>query len=110
MHRLLALAISASVLADAATGATQPSLSLLNRHPVVLRGLGFRAGEKIRVTMTTTIAATRARIVYASTRGAFTVRFTNLSIPRCGGAYARARGNTGSVATLKIPLPACQAN
>jgi hypothetical protein len=106
--RLLSLAAAAlSVFfAPASRAATRPSLALLDRAPIVLRGRSFVPGERVRVTVSTTVR--RTRDVRAGSRGGFTVRFTGLIVPRCGGFIARARGSSGDLATMKIPLPACQ--
>jgi hypothetical protein len=106
--RLLSLAAAAlSVFfAPDSRAATRPSLALLDRDPIVLRGRSFLPRERVRVTVTTTVR--RTRLVYAGSRGGFTVRFTGLIVPRCGGFIARARGSSGDLATMKIQLPACQ--
>ena len=85
---------------------TRPSLALIDRDPIVLRGRSFVPGERVRVTVSTTVR--RTRDVHAGFRGGFVVRFTGLIVPRCGGLIARARGSSGDLATMKIPLPACQ--
>ncbi len=106
--RLLSLATAALALflAPDTRAVTRPSLALLDRAPIVLRGRSFVAGERVRVTVSTTVR--RTRVVYAGSRGGFIVRFTGLIVPRCGGFIARARGSSGDLATMKIPLPACQ--
>jgi hypothetical protein len=106
--RLLSLAAAAlSVFfAPQSQAATRPSLALLDRSPIVLRGRSFVPGERVHVTVSTTVR--RTRDVHAGSRGGFIVRFTGLIVPRCGGFIVRARGSSGDLATLKIPLPACQ--
>jgi|SRR6266516_3004652 len=106
--RLLSLAAAAlSVFfAPENRAATRPSLTLLDRAPIVLRGRSFMPGERVRVTVSTTVR--RTRYVYAGSRGGFVVRFTSLVVPRCGGFIARARGSSGDLAPMKIQLPACQ--
>jgi len=88
------------------TGANGPELTLAGSRPLVLRGHGFKPYERARVVVVARL--TRAKNVRASSSGSFTVRFVALSIPRCGGVFATARGRAGTVARLKIPLPACQ--
>jgi hypothetical protein len=103
------MALLASGLALAAGGgaaaSTQASLSLVDRQSVVLRGRGFHPLERVRVTVQTGV--TRVAYVRAARAGSFTVTFLGTNVPRCGGLFARARGSAGSLATLKIPLPAC---
>jgi hypothetical protein len=101
----LVLAFVALTLADGASGSAHATLALVNRQPLVLHGRGFRPSERVRVVASS--GATVARNVRASAAGGFTVRFAEMSVPRCGGMFARARGSSGSLATLKIPLPAC---
>jgi len=87
-------------------GAIGPGLTVAERQQLVLRGHGFKPYERARVVVRARL--TRAQSVRASAAGVFTVRFAALSIPRCGGVFATARGRAGTVARLKIPLPACQ--
>ena len=96
-------ALGAGVEAAATTHAT---LQLLDRQPIVLKGRYFHPQERVRVTVETIV--TRVKYARAGSRGSFAITFTGLNMPHCGGLFARARGAQGSVATLKIPLPACQ--
>ena len=104
------VALLASVAALAAgTGAsakTHPVLALAGSRPVVLKGHGFRPYERVRVTLE--VRTTRVENVRAAQAGSFRVVFPGTQVPRCGGMFARARGASGSLAVLKIPLPACQ--
>ena len=102
----LAAAVLSVFFAPDNRAATRPSLTLLDRAPIVLRGRSFVPGERVRVTVSTTVR--RTRDLRAGSRGGFVVRFTGLIVPRCGGFIARARGSSGDLATMKIPLPACQ--
>jgi hypothetical protein len=95
-------ALAAGVEAAASTRAT---LQLVDRQPIVLKGRYFHPQERVRVTLE--MLVTRVKYVRAGSNGSFTVTFTGLNMPHCGGVFARARGTQGSVATLKIPLPAC---
>jgi hypothetical protein len=106
--RLLSLVTAALsiFLAPHTRMVTRPSLALIDRDPIVLRGRSFVPGERVRVTVSTNVR--RTRDVHAGSRGGFVVRFTGLVVPRCGGLIARARGSSGDLATMKIPLPACQ--
>jgi len=102
----LATTVLAAFLAPQDQAVTRPSLALVDRAPIVLRGRSFVPGERVRVTVSTTVR--RTRDVRAGSRGGFVVRFTGLIVPRCGGLIARARGSSGDLATMKIQLPACQ--
>jgi hypothetical protein len=89
-----------------AAASTHAALRLADRQPAVLNGRFFHARELVRVTLEAQV--TRVKWVRAGSSGAFTVVFTGTNVPRCGGAYALARGAQGSFATLKIPALACQ--
>ena len=108
MHRGAALALTlivASLLATEASAAKPACLALVGSHPVTLHGRGFASRERVRVVVRAVV--TVSRYVRTDASGAFTTRFDRISVPRCGGVFARARGSTGTVASLKIPLPAC---
>ena len=102
---LLGMLIVVVVLVSSADAATGPVLRLVDRQPLTIRGQGFEPNERTRVVVTTSV--TRAKTVRASAVGVFRVRFDELRVPRCGGVFATARGRAGSLARLKIPLPAC---
>jgi hypothetical protein len=93
-------------LAPSGAGSTGAALSIVDRQPLTMRGRDFKPYERVRVVAIARVRA--AKTVRASRRGAFVVRFAALDVPRCGGVFATARGRAGSVARLKIPLPACQ--
>jgi hypothetical protein len=78
----------------------KPHLRLLDRTPVTLKGTYFRAGERVRVTVTTT--ETQTRVLRASRLGSFTAQFENVTVGRCGGLAVRAVGARGAQATLKV--------
>jgi hypothetical protein len=109
MHRgaasALALAFVALLAATGTSAASHATLSLVSRHPVALHGRGFAPRERVHVVVRATV--TVSRDVRADRSGAFTTRFVRLDVPRCGGVFAHARGSTGTVAALKVPLPAC---
>jgi hypothetical protein len=95
----------AMTVAPSGTGSGGARLSLVDRQPLTIRGLAFRPYEKTRVVVVA--QARTAKTVRATKSGRFTVRFRTVSVPRCGGVFATARGGAGSFARLKIPLPAC---
>jgi hypothetical protein len=108
MRTWVALLVSGAAFAacGGAAATTQATLSLADRQPVALRGRAFHSLERVRVTLVTRV--TRVKEVRASRTGTFSVAFLGTNVPHCGGMFARARGASGSLATLKIPLPACQ--
>jgi hypothetical protein len=101
----LALAFLVLLVATGTSAAPRATLSLVSRHPVTLHGRGFASRERVHVVVRA--ALTVSRDVRADASGAFTTRFVRVDVPRCGGVFAHARGSTGTVAALKVPLPAC---
>jgi hypothetical protein len=102
----LALASGTASLA-AASPATRPALRLVDAGPVVFRGSGFKAHERVRVVV---YAQTRAaKRTTASLTGAFTVRFAGLDPSACAGLSATAVGDGGSRASFKRPPGQCPA-
>ena len=107
------LALAAAVLAAAvSTGLAsaapqQPTLLVVTRQPLVVRGLHFRANEW--VSLTAFARGLTSRRVQASSSGTFTTVLPLLRFGRCNGVGIRAIGSLGSRAALgpKLPLPAC---
>lgn len=103
----IATAVSAAVLLAAGAGSAvaPPTLTLASRQPVAVTGAHFRAGELVRVVATSDgVWSARVR---ADVRGRFAVDFPAVVVSRCSGLQIRAVGARGSVAALKLPLPAC---
>jgi hypothetical protein len=72
-----------------------------------VRGTGFFAGERVRVTFSA-VGGAVVRRATADVRGAFTASSDKALVSRCAGFRIVAVGNRGSRAVLKrIPLPAC---
>jgi hypothetical protein len=108
MRRLTALAAAlllASALSAAVSGAStfRPTLRLADQRPVVVFGQHFRPRERVRLVPSNGPAVS----VQASRAGSFSVTLTRTFIARCGGFFIRATGTRGSLATLKLPRPAC---
>lgn len=84
----------------------QPSLRVLERHPLVVQGLSFKPAERVVVVLS---ARSESRVrVRASASGSFTATFGDAPISRCERFVVRAFGALGSRAALKtFPLPAC---
>jgi hypothetical protein len=109
MRKGFALGIVALVLAGAASAAPRPTIKLVSENdPMIVRGTGFRAKERVKVTVTVkTPASTWRRTVVATRTGTFRATIGLVQTGRCG-FNVRATGARGSVATLKTPpLPAC---
>ncbi len=104
-----ALGIVALVLAGVASATPRPAVKLLSENdPMIVKGTGFRAKERVRVTVkVATPAGTWQRNVMATRTGSFRAVIGLVQTGRCG-FNVRATGSRGSVATLKLPpLPAC---
>ena len=104
----LLLACSAGVAATlvavsvaSAERSARPALAVADETPVVLRGSGFKPGERVRVFLQAG-EGKWTRTTEAGSAGGFTVRFP-LALPGCGQPSAHAFGSEGSRARL---LPA----
>ena len=109
MAKGIALAIVVFVVAGVASAATRPAIRLVSASdPVIVTGTGFRAKERVQVTLKVAIPeATWRRSVVATRTGTFRAVIDATPSGRCG-LNLRATGSRGSVATLKRPpLPAC---
>lgn len=107
----LALAVTAiGVGATAEASKRTARLQLADQKPLKLRGVGFLAGEKVRVRVVAGTAKT-SKVVYASRAGRFVAGFpTMVPVDRCNGLFAEAVGARGSRARLKLPQPLCPPN
>jgi hypothetical protein len=84
----------------------RPALTLVDRSPVVVRGTGFIARERVLVTVRSGVLRAWQR-ASASARGAFVLRFDGLRLTACTGGTLVATGRQGSVAQLKLGLREC---
>ena len=101
---LVAAGIAAAYAAAAFAAANSAHLLIAKMSPVVVSGTGFKARE--RVSLTVTSKATRTKRVVAGPRGGFKITFRGLSIAHCVAYSVTAKGNHGSTATLKV-VPEC---
>ena len=79
----------------------------MDASPVVFRGSGFKAHERVRVSVYAGERATKH--VAAGVRGGFVVRFPTLDPNACSGFGAVAVGNEGSRAVFKRAPGMCPA-
>jgi hypothetical protein len=106
---IAAAAVAALVVTGASGGSARPlaSLRLVRTEPFVVRGVGFKAREHARLTLTIRDDKTVRRVI-AGPAGGFVVGFGVVQLSRCNGYMVVAVGNRGSSAVLKQPpLPAC---
>ena len=115
VNRLPCLLLVLAGLANtAAAGQAAPirtdlraTLRLVSAQPLVVTGRGFRAHERVRLSVT---AGTAAQTLYrtATLAGSFRATFIRLSIGRCDTVRAIAIGRSGTHAVFKrLPNPAC---
>jgi hypothetical protein len=104
----LALAVSVSGSAatpgDATVGG-RATLKVADTAPLKLRGNGFLARERVRVTVSA--RGRGVKRVIANAAGSFVVAFEAVSMDRCSRLVAVAVGSQGSRASLKRPQPQC---
>jgi hypothetical protein len=99
------LSLFFALLGGVAVASTRTAhVSVLSIAPVSVRGNGFRANERVAVTVTAN--ATRTKRVIAGARGNFRITFRSFSIEFCVPYTVRAKGNRGSRAVLRV-IPDC---
>src|SRR4051812_25020917 len=93
---LLAIVVGCLVLAVPAVAA-RPRLAIVRASPVTVRGTGFVAHERVRLTVRTA-TRTVVRSTRAGANGAFTVRLAGIRLGPCGAiAAAGSRGDHASL-------------
>jgi hypothetical protein len=90
------------VLACAGVAQATPSLRPLQETPLVVRGTGFQALERITVRAFRRGGDPLVRLTTASRTGTFTVRLPIALDPCAGISLVRARGALGSRARLLV--------
>jgi hypothetical protein len=104
MRLLLPLALTATLLLPSAAAARTPRLTVSNDSPLTIKGIGFAAGERVRVVVmhdgATNRWATTSRL------GSFSVRLP-LTVDSCTAYLVRAFGARGDAATLAVRPPEC---
>jgi hypothetical protein len=107
--RSAAFAVCLSVflaVAAGAAGASKPSLGLVGKRPVSVRGTSFQPAERVGVTLAAGGMRFK-RTVRASDAGSFTARF-RVSLSACKPFTVQAFGSLGSRARLLPKVqPAC---
>lgn len=104
----LVLVLGATFAPAAVAGdAARPSLGLLTKQPLTIRGSHFQGEERVRVRVAARGHAF-SRTATATLAGSFTVRF-RLSLRRCDRYSVQAFGSEGSRARLlpTMPSPDC---
>ena len=91
-------------LSAGAAAANAPTVRLVARAPVALRGAGFAPGE--RLTVTVIAHGQRLRHPAASSTGSFSVVLADMKLGRCDSIRVSVTGSTGDHAGLRI-MPEC---
>lgn len=104
MKPALALLLFFVLLPTAAAATRKAQVQLTSSSPVVVRGYGFHARERVAVTVSA--SATQKRVVYATRRGAIRAVFRAFSIQYCEPYEIRAKGNRCSSAFVRV-IPDC---
>lgn len=102
------LAIPVAGGAPDSTSKRTARIHLVSTVPVKVRGTGFVAGERVRVTAISEWR--RVKRVVATRAGGFTAGFAGASYDRCNGLLVTAVGSEGSLARFKLPQPLCPPN
>ena len=96
----LALVAAASATASTTTQTARPTLTLVQRIPLLVRGTHFRPGERVRLTATA--GTTHAAAATTATRtGRIVARF-DYAPPICTRIVVHAAGQRGDRATLVV--------
>jgi hypothetical protein len=102
---LVSLAVAlVAPLSPAASSSPQPTLRMLDKAPLRLKGTGFKRAERVKVSVVTE-PVKLIRTTRASRSGTFVVRFDTI-VDACHGARAAtAIGMRGSKATIVLARP-----
>ena len=105
---LLLCAVVLGCCALPAPGQTSSRAALrVTLNPLVVRGVYFRAAERVQVTVRFG-SETRVRTAVANAQGSFTTSFGTIQYDRCStGITALAVGRLGDRASYKLPQPLC---
>jgi len=108
MKRLLVVGALLAALAPslAPAGSLRARVWLADRSPLVVRGTGFAAAE--RVTVTVTGAGRFVRTVTATYSGTIVARWTAVPAKAgCAELFIRAAGARGTIVTAKVAGMEC---
>lgn len=105
---LFVLLLAAALAPGAASATAHGRVRLVASAPLVVRGTGFAAHEKVVLTVRSG-SVTRVAAVRSSATGGFTAEFVHgLPAQRCGTSITvRAVGSRGDVVAWKTPQQEC---
>jgi len=98
-------AVFMALVALAATPHHHARLAPSSFEPLQVRGTGFRAYERVRVTVTPSAGDAISHRVRATRRGDFVVSFAG--VQACGGIEGVATGSRGSHASFQSSSLTC---
>lgn|SRR5262245_18686849 len=104
--RLLAVTLTALVLAGLATAGTGPRVRLTDAEPARVEGAGFHAREAVTVTLKTA-TLTKTRHVVAGPGGRFASVWARVAVDLCAAWKVVATGSEGSSAVAHSRPHAC---
>jgi hypothetical protein len=99
MARVLVI-LAAALIAAAPAGAARTTLTLVSRHPLAVRGVGFVPRERVAVNV-----GTHRVVVRATTLGRVLATFSD--VDRCSAGTVIAVGARGDRAVLRLPPVMC---
>lgn len=104
-----AVVVSALIATGVSAARTErAALRVVDLTPVMVRGTGFRANERVRLVLRAN--GTHARALRASRDGSFQARFGAVYAELCTGLQLRATGASGVFAVVtRKPPPSCAA-
>jgi hypothetical protein len=111
MRRLIVITVLVLAFgaATASGTTTSPAVLVTSKAPLTVRGLHFRPGERVTVTLLMRGPRTAVRRTAATATGGFRATFATVSVGDCDSFAVRAVGNLGSRASYKPPRPVCGA-
>jgi hypothetical protein len=108
----LAVVLVAGSLSAAGTPAVDAKARVLvvDRTPLMVRGLRFGAGETVRVRVAVRGGAKVVRSMVARKGGGFNARFASMWVSECSILSVQATGSRGSRASFTLHPPPCGAD
>jgi hypothetical protein len=105
MRRLLPVLALAALALPAGSAATTPKLSVTDRSPFTIKGVGFAPREHIRIVVNAADGTT-TKWGNAGSGGGIAMQLPGVKLGRCSAYVVRAFGAKGSRAVLRF-MPEC---
>ncbi len=107
--RIVLLLLLALVMAPAAISSSTQArarVSIVDESPLVVRGTGFKAGERVTVSVSHAKTLFR-RVAFAGSSGVLVARWTRAMPTTCGSTTITAFGSRGTRAVFKTVANEC---